>query len=138
MSGESDFAVAVGKDFNFRDPVSAATEIRQRWFESGALYFLFNKNLRVTNVQFTELLSLLRLHTRERGKKVAAKALYFITSDEFDQLVIEIAEPFEGEPHLDKALSRLYFDVFARTVIVDPYYGSCNAFVPPPLRVHIT
>jgi tRNA G10 N-methylase Trm11 len=137
MSQSLDFAVAVGDKFDFLNPLTAATSIRQRWLGDRGIYFLFNKNLRVTNVQFTELLSLLRMHTRECEKKERARALFFITSEEFDKLIVEIAEPFEGKADIGRVLATLYSEVFARTLIVDPYYGSCNVFVPPTLSVNL-
>jgi hypothetical protein len=136
MSEHSDFAAAVddiNEEFGARDLLRGATEFRQRWYGGRALYFLFNKNLKVTNVQFTELLSLLRLHTHEPRKKTPAKALHFVTSEEFDQLFVEVTEPFAGKPRIGRTLATLYLEVFARTVIVDPCYGSCNVFIPPTL-----
>ena len=141
MSAESDFAVAVGSSIDFTDPLQAAKQFRQRWFGSHsnghALFFLFTKNLTVTNVQFTELLNLLRLHTYDRKRDKRAKALYFVTSDEFDKLFTEIAEPFAGEQNIGDTIAKLYSGLFARTVVVDAYHGSCNVFTPPTLVTNL-
>lgn len=136
----AEFAAAFGDRFHFDDPLKGARDFRQKWFgaDTGGtpFFFLFTKNLSITNVQFAELLSLLRLHTFDRTG-ARAKALYFVTSEEFDRTLVEMVEPFEGDRALGDLLSQLYWDVYSRTVLVDPYYGSCNVFLPPNLTLHL-
>ena len=132
------FAAALPEQVDSGEPFRTAKAFRRAWFgqEHGgqALFFLFSKNLSVTNVQFAELLSLLRLHTYERRTQERAKALHFVTSSEFDRLFVEMIEPFEKHgDELRQIVGPLYSDIFSRTVVVDPRYGSCNVFLPPSL-----
>jgi tRNA G10 N-methylase Trm11 len=139
MSEKSEFAMLITDKVEPREPLRSCTNVRKEWFRGRGLFFLFTKHLRVTNVQFTELLGLLRMHMREKKSAEPAASLIFTTSEEFDHLLVEVIEPFldRNNTELGKVLADLYFDVFARTVIVDPYYGSCNVFVPPTLRLDL-
>jgi Putative RNA methylase family UPF0020 len=142
--GEQALERVIRTYFDPKKSLATVSACRQAWFspaEDGqALFFLFTKNLGVTNVQHAELLSLLRRHTYDRASKREAEALYFVTSEEFEKLLLEVTESFADQSSVDrlaKDTASLYIDLFARTVVVDSYFGSCNVFVPPPLAIDL-
>jgi hypothetical protein len=107
-------------------------------------FFVFKKNLRVTNIQFAELLSLVR-HQLE--KQIDGR-VQFCTADAFTHMVDELVETFlPFEPGKRRAvdererryylLATLYADLFKSSVIVDTFYGSCGIFVPPGVSLDI-
>ena len=101
-------------------------------------FFLFKKNLHVTNIQFAELLSLLRLHTRfENGAVV--KDIQFVSTAFYRQWVDTIVNtltPANGKPDF-RSIAKLYGELFQRTIVVDPFYTSCSVFIPPTVDIDL-
>ncbi len=60
-----------------------------------------------------------------------------MTSHEFDRVFVEMIEPFEKADALADVMSSLYADVIGRIIVVDPYFGSCNVFLPPNLVANL-
>lgn len=101
-------------------------------------FFLFKKNLHVTNIQFAELIALIRLHTTF-ATGVPVKDLQFVSTTFFRQWVETIVNtltPLNGKPKFD-ALARLYGELFQRTIVVDSFYTSCSVFLPPALELDL-
>jgi tRNA G10 N-methylase Trm11 len=118
------------------------THFFYNWFkEAGSSYFfLFKRNLRVTNIQYAELLSLLRTFIFARYKNESISELEFASSDEFLHSISNIftsikchKDPVENY----KLIYRLYSQLMRRLVIVDSYYGSCAVYLPPNLSLDI-
>ena len=102
------------------------------------LFFLFKKNLRVTNIQFAELVSLIQSDA-EVGNGRQPRDLQFLTRREFNGALAGIASAVAArEPEqLPTAVASLYGDLLQRLVIVEPYFSSCNLFLPPGMSVDL-
>lgn len=112
------------------------------WFKSKGtpLFFLFKKNLSVTNIQYAELLSLLqKLTTHTSGSSLEYQ---FASTKEIRSVLIDLIADFyikhKSDAKLKYALiSNQYFSLIERTIIIDPYYGSCSVFLPPGLNLDL-
>jgi len=106
----------------------------QQWFENHGcgFYFLFTKNLKVTNIQFGELLALIRVFTKTIADYPKPN-LHFINRNEFLSSIRDIPGCFEN-PDAPQAhwpfVARTYSDLFYRMVVVQPFHGSCAVFLP--------
>ena len=78
------------------------------WYRDlGSVYtFVFRKNLSVTNIQFAELLALLRLHVSYAQESTDRPSLQFINSTDFRKyttdLVLEFPQVCSGDPSLPR------------------------------------
>lgn len=116
----------------------------EKWFrDSGSAYlFLFRKNLAVTNVQFAELLALLRVHTRHSSRRDRSPDLQFLSVSEFNAGIRGVVVDAFGRAGRSSAnrnafVAELYAELFRRSVVVDSFYGSCAVFAPPHLRIDV-
>ncbi len=113
----------------------------RRWFrlEGAGYFFLFRKNLKVTNIQFAELLALIRSHTRPKGRSGVFQDLQFLTAPEFRVALRELIESFP--PPLDKKrcelIAKLYAPILERQVVIESLFGSCAVYVPPHLEIDL-
>ena len=113
------------------------------WFQThGAGYlFLFKKNLRVTNIQFAELLALIRCHFTDRRTTAGFTHLQFLTIQDFEDTFGDVLESFlSGDTAPEEAVDRfvtLYSGLLERIVIVQPFFGSCTVFVPAHLALDL-
>lgn len=117
-----------------RDPFNYSIFFHN-WFrtEGRAVFFLFKKNLKVTNLQFAELLSLIRSHiSNEEGHPLD---IQFVSPADFESTIRNTMETFRRDPndpqHRYAELSRLYCDLLRRIIVVDSFFGSCAVFLPP-------
>ena len=94
-------------------------------------FFLFSKNLNVTNIQFAELISLLRMHTKGTWKPGRKGGLHFQSVDDFKESVRSLARAFPPTPDRPRLLAELYGDLLRRTVVIHTFFGSCAVFPPP-------
>src|SRR5687767_6335841 len=102
-----------------------------RWFrEMGSAYFfLFQKNLKVTNVQYAELLALVEAHTSDLSGAVPRKLMFHATTD-FTATVRSIITPLIAAASDHKVdffhhIAQLYVSTFEKSVVVNPFFGSC-------------
>lgn len=113
------------------------------WFRghNRAYFFLFHKNLTVTNLQYAELLALLQVHTSEDTSEEPIQ-LQFISQPEFSNLVSEIVRTFNRATQKpwerSETIARIYEHVFRRMIVVDPFYGSCGVYLPPNLSLNLS
>jgi tRNA G10 N-methylase Trm11 len=112
------------------------------WFRKrgNAYFFLFKKNLRVTNLQFPELLALVRRFVKATdGEEI--RDLQFIAVEDFNRSVEEIVESFSRDPSNPRTryeeIAELYISLFRRTCIVTNFFGSCAIFLPPGLDLDL-
>src|SRR5688572_14274165 len=130
---------------------------RELWFGASGttpFFFLFKKNLKVTNIQFAELVALARVYTATTDLLAPSPDLHFVSTQEFDRTISELLaslDPTDGEPPGTFALSetedlltarcqrfeRLYGLILARTVVLDAFHGSCVAYLPPSLTLDL-
>jgi tRNA G10 N-methylase Trm11 len=112
------------------------------WFRrrGSAYFFLFKKNLRVTNLQFAELLALVRRFVKASDTD-DIRDLQFTAVDDFNQTVTEIVESFDRSPGDPRAryreIAKLYTALFRRTCVVTNFFGSCAIFLPPGLKLDL-
>lgn len=114
------------------------------WFRDNGtpFFFLFKKNLGVTNAQFLELFNLITIHSScVLDREVESKLLFYGTEhikNTFSEAVISLLENFDGkDTSRFRAFSERYIDVFSVTVAVDMFYGSSAVFTPPGITVNI-
>lgn len=113
----------------------------QKWFEHRDL-FLFRKNLTVTNIQYAELLALLRTHvgtdlSDDNDSRIDIHRLQFLSYDQFVQLIDALLNDFadlDGGKELtaaqiDAAVLQL-LPILRRTVLLERLHGSCITFLP--------
>jgi len=115
-----------------------------KWFvEQGeAFFFLFKKNLNVTNIQFAELLALLKCHIKVKAKENNDSCcnLHFLSVSEFENLFNEIAKTFPRDIKLKNTYKHIveqYFSLLKRTIIVESFYGSCAVYIPFHLKIDL-
>ena len=119
-----------------------------QWFkqEGHSYFFLFRQNLTITNIQFAELIALIRDSCR-RGDGDRSRGLIFRSSGEFNSLLDELKD------HLDlisqrgprkrvdesaiKHVVENYGPLLERTIVFDTFYGSAAVFVPPGLSIDL-
>ncbi len=119
-----------------------------KWFTDRD-FFLFRKNLTVTNIQYAELLALMRTHINtdvrgEGAKRVDIHQLQFLSYDDFVPLIDGLLGDFNGlvpgetltEDQLLAAVDHL-LPVLRRTVLLERFYGSCIAFLPKFMRFNL-
>lgn len=109
------------------------------WFrrQGTPLFFLFKKNLSQSNIQFAELLALIRTHTVKRKGKSPVQELQFLTFNEFIEGFSMMVAAFEGGDGdaACKDIVRLYSEPLSRLVLVEPFFGSATVFIPPHLEL---
>lgn len=116
----------------------------RNWFrENGTpLFFLFKKNLSVTNTQFVELFSLITNYCKRSDKSIKFnKCLFYSTEhikNTFSELITTLLEDYD--PNDDSKLfhfAEKYLDIFISSIAVDMFFGSCAIFLPNGLEVDI-
>ncbi len=112
----------------------------KKWYlsePSQACLFVFKKNLRITNIQFAELLSLLRVHSTSPLFN-PIESLHFISPDDFRSMAQRMSEAFQlNQKAVRDKVANLYEPIFSRTVAVEKRFGSCEVYLPRELRVDL-
>jgi hypothetical protein len=130
-------------------------QIFRDWYvaHGKAYFFLFKKNLKVTNVQFAELHALIRVHSIERDviarqlDENLPRDLQFISSPDFHVFVDKMLQPFirthtsgevsaESLGELDSLIDH-YARIFLNLIVFDSYFGSCVVYMPPTLDLDL-
>jgi tRNA G10 N-methylase Trm11 len=109
------------------------------WFrEQGkAYFFLFKKNLHVTNIQFGELIALIRTHL---SFQVTTEAPYlrFVSPKEFRWSLNRLQETFDLTVEKNREyVAEVYAQQFGQTAVLDTFYCSCALYLPPLLDVDL-
>ncbi|MDX6698309.1 MAG: hypothetical protein QOE65_1706 [Solirubrobacteraceae bacterium] len=119
------------------------------WFRaptSSSYFFLFKKNLTVTNLQFAELVALLRTHTSFRDGREPRPSLHFVSTSDFKDKTRRLLTALGGRSKKStqddvwarcNLFEELWGDLYERTVALDAFYGSCVAFFPPALSLDL-
>jgi Putative RNA methylase family UPF0020 len=117
---------------------------------SGAYLFLFHKNLSVTNISLTELVSLLRFHARSR-KSDKSMQVNFFSEVEYRHFFVNLWESFfvaekedaDGDFPLDAVNSTInnivtfHSYVFESTIILDAYFTSAIIHIPRSIKIDV-
>ncbi|MFY7845731.1 hypothetical protein [Chryseobacterium gambrini] len=114
------------------------------WFRLNGkpYYFLFKKNLGVTNTQFVELFSLAYNNSSiEYNRKKQPHLLFHPTNhirETFQSTINSLLENYDGKN--DKVIidfCNRYLDIYTNTVAVDLFHGSCALFLPPGIDINL-
>jgi len=112
------------------------------WFRdmSRSFLFLFKKNLSLTDIQYGELLALLRCHTQNTDKQ-AVDSLHFLTSEEFkfglENIIIKIHATFPDKIEFVEFVIENYSSILRPVVIVEPSRGTCTVYIPPHYEIDL-
>ncbi len=128
------------RDDNKDQPLSFGHLFFKNWFlidRKQACLFIFKKNYKITNIQFAELLSLLRVHSKSEVFD-PVETLHFVSTDDFRSMVQQMSEAFKlNDSNARKKVARLYKAVFERTVAIERRFGCCEVYLPPGLQVDL-
>jgi hypothetical protein len=106
----------------------------REWYDrpNRAYFFLFRKNLRVTNLQFAELISLLQTYTTDQQTGKRKAQLLFLSTRALKDTIQDIATERGSISRIDykrcRLLAELYADLLSRIVVVDAFHGSAAVF----------
>ncbi|MEA2238245.1 MAG: hypothetical protein QOC81_2969, partial [Thermoanaerobaculia bacterium] len=97
----------------------------------------FKKNLRVTNIQFAELMALIRSELRDASTPRASPQIQFVSPSEFTTAIERIVEGLGSMagPSLPDRITELYWPLIERLVVIRPLFSSALVFVPPHLNL---
>ncbi|MGH1386320.1 DNA methyltransferase [Kordia sp.] len=132
------------------------------WFKSeqNAYYFTFKLNLSRTNIQYGEFKSLVKSNLLEGKNLLISKNDIQIhtvkmMNDSIKRIVSTFNFPiYEYRQELNKASKKLkelelnldgildslvenYYEILARTIVIDTLYSSCCLFLPPNLNIDL-
>ena len=136
--GKTESTYANSEDHDF-----STEEFFAHWFrDSGSAYFfLFKKNLRVTNIQVAELFSLISTFNRSHDTGEPIHDLQFHGRAEFGRAVGGLVRSFQRDPNVPRQryseVARCYSSILRCGVVVDVLHGSCAVFVPPHLSIDL-
>ena len=109
--------------------------------EGNAYFFLFSKNLKVTNIQFAELFALVSSNVRNPKTGEQPKALQFVSYSDFtgaiQELLDSLPDPSSASRGPYSFIADLYGHLLDRTVVIDPRFGSCAVYLPPHLELDL-
>jgi tRNA G10 N-methylase Trm11 len=115
----------------------------------GSFFIIFQKNHSVTNITCPDCVTLVGKHCKSvvRG---GSKAINFMSNSQYVTAIIrtifftEQALIFENESNFKKYIKarisicqNFYFDLFAKTVIINFYFTSANLHIPTTLRLDL-
>jgi len=113
----------------------------EKWFreKGSSYYFVFKKNLRVTNIQFAELTALIRSHNLVRGTEESLHDLQFVALQDFITGLQELVESFSplSTHNVNELIASLYAPVLRRQIVIHQFFGSCAVFIPPHLDIDL-
>ncbi len=121
------------------------TLLFRKWFTSGggSYFFLFNRNLFITNISFAELSALLKLHLNRLQEHEGGPVL-IMSSDRLKD-TIKLLWASIGEDGTSIGATRrkcqlitdVYFDLFSSVVLLNSFFGSAVVHVPPTLTIDL-
>lgn len=115
-----------------------------KWFrEHGTpAFFLFKRNLGVTNVQYVELLTLIRQHSANLSTYAELPVPQFQTAEQIKTMTQDVIGSVLDVSQVERraALRRFaetYGEVFCALHAVDMFFSSCAIFCPPGRKVDL-
>lgn len=110
--------------------------------DGNAYYFLFHKNLRVTNMQHAELVALVAAYTFDAVTKTPVRTVQFASTDDFIARVQALLDAVPGgidkdtiEPKAEW-FAATYAHLLYYTAVVDAFFGSSSIHLPPHLDMY--
>lgn len=106
--------------------------------------FIFRSNLKITNIQYSELISLIRQFScwhEEYLEGRFEKKLQFVSLNDFKHTIDETVKSFNDGKNdysqIAKNVSTIYGPVISNYISIDAFYGSCTVFLPPGLSLDL-
>lgn len=111
-----------------------------KWFrmDGTPLFFLFKKNLSVTNLQYVELFQLINSNIKSDENK-----LFFYKAEHVRQTFSELIESVlqsrsTDSDHSIEDFVDSHYQIFKHTVSVDLFFNSCSVFLPPGIDIDLS
>lgn len=134
----------------FRSCLSKASQSGQfeesaffgHWFRDNgqAYYFLFKKSLRVTNLQYNELVAQIRSHIKHDlpdgnlpSQFTSAEEFREATTQVIGSVQIDNVEPLKK---IDM-IAELYTEILSNYVAIHALFGSCIVYLPPCTSINL-
>ena len=123
--------------------VFSSEDFVSNWFRttSKSFFFLFRKNTTITNLQFAELLALVRLHTTYKSQTPTKQGLHFVTINDFQQSIQKVVDDLLraniSQELLTKTFIDLYYEVLQNMVLIEAYSTSCSIYTPSHITIDI-
>lgn len=117
---------------------SLRREFVQRWWREhdNGYFFLFKRNIRATNMQYAELVSLLNLHSL--GEANRSDRLRLLTYEQAGSFISGICADMRdaiaddtSSKEIAKELADGFIEFFSQAALVDPFACSCTVSLPP-------
>ncbi|MGK2886596.1 MAG: hypothetical protein ACSLE8_17785 [Rhodococcus sp. (in: high G+C Gram-positive bacteria)] len=110
--------------------------------QGNAYFFLYHKNLRVTNIQHAELIALVSTHTHEATTEALVATLQFVSPADFIQTIDSLLESLpptttDDLPSRAGWFARTYAHLLYHTVAVETFFGSATIHLPPHLDLDL-
>jgi len=113
------------------------------WFcnHDNAYFFLFRKNVKVTNLQFAELVALVEAEVTDSEAATRVPALQFATVADFNGTFAGLITPFAATGADGRTRAQLFADIYGsvleRLVVVEVFSGACAVYLPPHLKINL-
>lgn len=100
------------------------------WFLEGGdrFVFLFNQNIRQTDIQYSELISLIRVHAVFAGGN---RYCEFSDSDSFKSGLKSLLTSMGTKPINDSESLKVIIDYISNKIVADPRFGTSAVYTPP-------
>jgi 16S rRNA G966 N2-methylase RsmD len=139
-------------------PAQLAADFYNEWYQrrGTSYYFLFKKNLNITNMQYAEFISLLKCHVSQIQNSLPVSSSResiheptFTNADEVKEVLSTmIGDFFIDQPQIwdnADALSRRisfvsnnYEKLLHNILVLNPYFGSTTVYLPPNMGLNLT
>jgi len=118
-----------------------ASDFFKHWFrnEGDSFYFIFRKNVDVTNLQFAELLSLIRSNIYSEDNEPIHN-LQFSSVEDFTEALQQLVGAFSPSQIVENRynfIANTYLSIFEKRIVVISFRGSCAVFIPPKLKLNL-
>jgi len=118
----------------------SADKLFAKWFQDQGkpYFFLFRKNLSRTNIQFAELVSLIRLHTNQNNVGHPKADLQFVMVSEFLGGIQRVVDDLLKSKPSKSVLCDAFLDLYSalrHTILIQVLHGSCSVYLPPHMTL---
>lgn len=123
---------------------SLRREFVQRWWreKDNGHFFLFKRNIRATNMQYAELISLLNLYSG--GESPRSRRLRFLTYEQAGRFISGLCADMRGAmtkgvstADIAQELAHSFIEFFSQAALIDPFACSCTVALPPSVSVDL-
>ncbi len=113
------------------------------WFRKrpNAYFFLFLKNVTVTNLQFAELVALIESEVRPTETNPRVRGLQFASVADFKSTFSGLIKPFAQSLGDERSKAQRFADIYGpvleRLIVLEIFSGSCAVYLPPHLTLDL-